>query len=223
MKPIKLTTIILAGVIIVFASALVVILLNQRNPRLQEPSAPAAIEETASGPIQPVVKPKLITLRQATDSNFIKAKSAAKPVVTTTAAGPKQKLFRPGHWESMPTSQFDEHAAAPIADDQSQSSSQERYLPPRRYKPMLEDRQIPIMTQEQQRHIERYQVLKDAQRVQVSKERQEQMKDELFFRLPERYRELFKDIEQMKAEQLEKSKQAVPDTEFGDYAQEPNG
>lgn len=66
MKPIKLISIILAGVIIVFVSAAVVSLINQHNPRtcpelcrrnpwLQEPSAPSAVEKapSPSKPIQP--------------------------------------------------------------------------------------------------------------------------------------------------------------------------
>jgi hypothetical protein len=95
MKPIKLISLIFAGVIIVLAAALVISLISYSSSQKsqQKLSAPAKVENLPSKPIQPTavvaekpeaIKPKPRQLSKTAQ----KADKAAKPVVPKTAPAP---------------------------------------------------------------------------------------------------------------------------------------
>jgi len=133
-------------------------------------------------------------------------KKKAGPLVT--AAAPIQQQGLPmASRAKIPL--LREGQEPPIVEQGRPTELPEPYLR-QPYTPMLEQREPQPVSQEHQRHIERYQVLQENQRLQYSKEQQEQKKNELLSRLPARYRELLEKIDEMKKAELEKRRQSPP-------------
>ncbi len=133
---------------------------------------------------------------------------ATRPYLSSALAKQQLKAYHRPNSSQLQTFEGQEMSAENEDDSQMSTEAQQRpYLPPRKFKPLFENKPVQTITPELQRHNENYQILANNQRPPISAEQQEQMKKEMFSRIPERYRKLFDNIDQMKAEQLEKSKQ----------------
>jgi len=214
MKTIKRVTVIFTAVIIVSAGILVLVLSQIcRDETVSQEAARSntTLESIASKQIRPAEKsvrqkPKTVEIKPKERQMSRTAPQDKKAIPVAASQGQKASIWT--KWSSASAQQFQGQEAELMEDGLQVPVQRKPYLHRPRYKPMLEQRQPQMISQDLQQHRKRYQVLEEVQRVQLSKEQQEHMKDKMFSQLPGHYYELFKNIDKMKEEQLKKSKQA---------------
>jgi hypothetical protein len=101
----------------------------------------------------------------------------------------------------------------------SKVSTQPKRLAPL-FKPVFENKPVQTVTPEIARHEDRYQTIANYDRPGITQQQQKQLTKEMYSRVSPQYRKLFENIDQMKADSLQKSKSG-PGTSAS-IIQEPN-
>jgi hypothetical protein len=201
MKPIKLTAIILLSAIILSGVVVIFALTGRDNKPISKSPLSVRTKPVAQKPFQ-MVKPPKITYK----SNITPLKS--EPSDPNTNSGLSKAMM--DKRQRMLPKEFLAKSTIKQNESSTENLPYDLYMPAPAYVPFFEQRQQLTMSEEFQRHTQRYQILKDRQRLEASKPQQEQMKKEMFSRVSARYQGYFNNMEQMKKDKLAKSKQSPP-------------